>query len=206
MAFPPHLVALVLLAAVLATGVAMARRGPRGARTGATPQAVRLSQSQAPPPPATAAGGVFDLEHETRAVIDGRQGVGSRHFVQIRIAIQPDLGAAADPRAYRDVLADVLDSAFRKAPGGCVLVTGRRIGRWIEVAVSDDGPVLDNATHAVQLRHAQEHAALNGWLFSIQARPGYGTTVSLRLPAGTLPAVSPAGSTTASRNELVAAR
>jgi hypothetical protein len=155
--------------------------------------------------PTSVPSGVVDVEPEVRTVLSELEGLAARHFVALRIASQPGVTARAEPDAFRDALTDVIDGAIRSTPGGCVLITNRRLGGWSEVTVSDDGPVLDHATHAVQLRHAQESATLRGWLFSINARPGYGTSVSIRLPGGNSAIARPADAADEAQEELAQA-
>jgi hypothetical protein len=128
--------------------------------------------------------GVLDIAAETAAVIARFESLAAERFVALEVAVQPGLAVHADPRALREILGDLVACAIEQSPCGRVLLTAGRIGARVQIAVSDDGTESDRALRSSQLRPAERLAALQGAVLEVDARPGWGTTVALRLPAG----------------------
>lgn len=136
--------------------------------------------------------GIVDLESELRGIIGRLEPTARNNVTQLRYAFRQVGMAYVDTPALRDVLTTVIATAIRGCFGGQILLTARPLGRWIEITVTDDGPVRDDATRHVQLDEARTEAASRGWLFSTNTQTGYGTTVSIRLPAAeTAPQLEP---------------
>lgn len=126
---------------------------------------------------------LIDIETELRAIIGRLEPAARNNVTKLRHAFRHVGMAYVDTPTLRDVLTTITATAIRNSFGGQVLLTARPVGRWIEIAVTDDGPVRDDATRHVQLDDARSEAAARGWLFSTNTRTGFGTTVSIRLPA-----------------------
>lgn len=114
--------------------------------------------------------------------------------VGLATAMEPGLALRTDRAALHAALAAVLDQAISVAAGGQVLLTARRDGWVIELAVLDDGPGADPAGRHAALRAVDSAMALQGGSLEIAAIAGEGTTVRLRLPAPA-PAAAQVGAT-----------
>jgi signal transduction histidine kinase len=137
--------------------------------------------------------GLLDIETEARGVLRLLDGLAARQRVRLEIAIQPNLEVRADPRGFRQVLTDLVANAIGHAPGGKVLLGGKRHGGRIQIAVLDDGNGPDRALQESTLRPTQRIVALQGGTLEIHSHAGRGTMVLLRLPE---PPPAPAGHTT----------
>lgn len=124
----------------------------------------------------------IDVAAEVRAVLGRFDSRASRQFANFDTAMQPGLTARADPATFRQVLAELIGAAVRRAPCGQVLVVAGRQGDRVQISVSDDGMVLGrNATESA-LREVAALTALQGGTLDIDVRPGEGTTILMRLP------------------------
>jgi hypothetical protein len=88
-----------------------------------------------------------------------------------------------DARALREIVGDLVSHAIEQSPCGRVLLGAAHIGGRVQITVSDEAAHSDRALRASELRPAERLAALQGATLEIDARPGQGTTVVLRLPA-----------------------
>lgn len=176
-----------VLGVLLAGGIAVAiwRRSRRSLKRQGPP---RLP-AQFPLEQAALQHSVLHVAAEAAAVLQGLQNLATQQFVRLEMAIQPGLAMVGDQRAFRETLGELARSAIEQAPCGCVLLTAARVGCRVHVSVLDDGPGADTATRLTRLRHAQLLVALQGGSLEINARPGEGTTVIVRLP-GSDPGVS----------------
>ncbi len=180
----PYLVALA--PAILLIGLVCARLVFRWSPNIDSPLNVPAIRERAPNPGLSTPIGsadTVDIETELRAIIGRLEPAARNNVIKLRYAFRQAGMARVDTPALRDVVTTVISTAIRGCFGGQILVTARPLGRWIEIAVTDDGPVRDDSTRQVQLDVARVEAAARGWLFSMNARIGLGTTVSIRLPA-----------------------
>ena len=125
----------------------------------------------------------LDLAPELGQALRRAAPAAGRFGVGLESAVQPGLALQTDRRALRAALDCVLDQAMQAALGGKVLLTARRDGWVIELAVLDDGPGADAEVRRGALRPVDSAIALQGGSLEIAAVPGEGTTVRLRLPA-----------------------
>jgi len=144
------------------------------------------------PIPAFSVGGaagsdVCVVATEVLSALDRLAGFAARRFVAVDHAVHPALVAAMSPAVLREALTEVLADAIRSAAGGQVLVTGLRCGRRVVIAISDDGPIEEDARREIALRHVGELLARHGGALSIEYHHTDGATVTVRLP--TPPAV-----------------
>lgn len=144
---------------------------------------------------AARAGEILDVADEAGLVLRQSQDVAARQLSMLEMAIEPDLTVRADRRAFQDILGDVVHRAIEQSPCGRILLTAGRIGGFVHVAVSDDGPGTGGAIRLTRLRDAESLVTLQGGSIELDARPGEGTTVIVRLPAGrtSQDATDPAG-------------
>ncbi len=125
----------------------------------------------------------LDLAPELGRALRRAAPTAGRLRVVLASAVQSGLALPTDRRALRAALDGVLEQAMDAAPGGKVLLTARREGWVIEVAVLDDGAGVDPEARRGALRPAESALALQGGSLEIAAVAGEGTTVRLRLPA-----------------------
>ena len=97
---------------------------------------------------------------------------------------RPPVPVAAEEQAYRVAL-EALHNAVKHSGARQASVTIANLGDTVEVAVADNGagfdPTAIGSGH-LGLRTMRERAAQVGATLDLQARPGEGTTVRLRIP------------------------
>ena len=176
---PPLLLAVIMVT-VLVLALSLAHWTSRSAR---------LAAGTGEPPPAAPpfipgqaafSAESVDLGAELHVALEQRMALAARRFAVFKIVIQPQLLSHVDSGAVRAVLSDLIDGAMAHTGTGQVLVTAVRQGPRIQITVTDDGDGA--AMRAVDLRRAVELTALHGGSLDINARPGLGTAVTLRLP------------------------
>ena len=133
----------------------------------------------------TLTAGLLDVASATNAVFRQFESLAANRFVALEVAVQPNLAVRADPRAFQEILADLLQQAIEQSPCGRVLLGAGHVGGRVQITVSDEGAHADRGLRASRLRPAQRLAALQGATMDIDARKGQGTTVVLRLPTDT---------------------
>lgn len=88
--------------------------------------------------------------------------------------------------AYR-FIQEALMNAYRHAQGKGQAVSARRIGSWLELRVSDQGPGMpadldEHASKRMGLSGLRERVEVLGGRFGIETAPGRGTTLFALLP------------------------
>lgn len=180
----PYLVALA--PAILLMGLLCARLMFRWSRSaGVSDDFLTLREAAPAPRVRTPVGSsdAIDIEAELRAIIGRLEPTARANVTKLRYAFRQVGMANVDTLALRDILTSVIATAIHGCFNGQILLTARPLGRWIEIAVTDDGPVRDDANRHVLLDDARTEAASRGWLFAMNTQIGFGTTVSIRLPA-----------------------
>jgi len=142
--------------------------------------------------------GMPDLGAEASAVLRSCETLAAQRLVTLEVAVQPRLSVQADPRAVRQIIADLVAHAIEQAPCGHVLLGAARVGNRVQISVSDDGAGCDCVLQAGQLRAAERLAALQGAALEISPIAGQGTTVIVRLPAAAAHPLTAAGADPAS--------
>jgi len=127
-------------------------------------------------------GAMLDLSAEVRDVLERLSGDAAQSLVQLEMAVPPDLWVHTDALALRTVLAALAGRAVRQARGGMVLVSAVRQGGRVQIAVTDDGAGVPAPVQEAALREVAQLVALQGGTLEIDALPGVGTTVVVRLP------------------------
>ncbi|HEY1933898.1 MAG TPA: HAMP domain-containing sensor histidine kinase [Acetobacteraceae bacterium] len=128
-------------------------------------------------------GGMLDVTAEVRAVLARLAPLAASGFVQLEMAVQPELAVRADQRALGQALGDLVTHAIRHAPCGRVLVGGMRHGGRVQISVTDDGAGPPEAEQEAALRDAERLIALQGGTIQVETHPREGgSTVLLRLP------------------------
>jgi signal transduction histidine kinase len=103
-------------------------------------------------------------------------------WVRIELAIGVPMAVPANPSALRTALRDTMLTAINAAPGGQVLVTAATLGSQLHIRVTDDGQGTDQQLRETSMRQTGALIALRGGSIVVEARPGRGTSVTLRLP------------------------
>jgi len=113
--------------------------------------------------------------------------LAARSGINVTVTGPPErlpLAVGAEEQAYRVAL-EALHNAVKHSQASHVSVTIANLGDTIEVAVADNGagfnPAATSPGH-LGLRTMRERASQIGATLELQARPGEGTTVRLRIP------------------------
>lgn len=121
-----------------------------------------------------------------RAVVAEAAGTGAgTPVIEVEPAILPPLPAEVELAAYR-IAVEAVTNARRHANGATrCTVSLQADGRWLRVAVADDGPGLaPDAPAGVGLASMRERAREIGGALTVAAVPGGGTMVVATLPLG----------------------
>ena len=124
----------------------------------------------------------LELAPLAKTVVARVEPVAREHFVRISLAIPPGLTLRADSRILGTALRETLLTAIQAATGGQVLISARVLGTQLHVHVTDDGADARQAMRESLARETGGRIALCGGSILVEARPGHGTTVTLRLP------------------------
>jgi signal transduction histidine kinase len=124
----------------------------------------------------------LDLSVMLRSVGASLESLARSRFAKILLAVNPGYMVRADRSALQMTLSETIATAVRAAPGGQVLISVRQLGPQLNVLITDDGADADQKLRESMVRGAGELLALQGGTISVEARPGRGTTVTLRLP------------------------
>ena len=184
MSLVPYLVALapaILLIGLLSTRLALRRASPSQAPDAKPAMREPTAYPRSNTPPGSTE--TVDIEAELRAIIGRLEPAARANLTNLRYAFRQAGLVRVDAAVLHDVLTTIVATAIRSRYGGQVLLTARPLGRWVEIAVTDDGPIRRRASHHEQLDDARMEAASHGWLFTADIQPDFGTTVSIRLPA-----------------------
>jgi hypothetical protein len=149
------------------------------------------------PAPATAASeaaarlplgnGLLLVAQAARAAFARVRPEARQRLVRLEMAVPDDLLVRLDAEAFDRILSTLLVAAIRAAPAGRVLLTARRLGGRVEVAVAGDGGTADRDSLVADLRPADELLALHGGTLEVQCIAGAGAIFVARLlePQGT---------------------
>jgi signal transduction histidine kinase len=143
----------------------------------------------------------IDIAAAIREAASWIEALTRAHAIQIDLAVSPSSTVHADPRALDMALRRTMLAAIQAAPEGRLLVTTQMLGRQLHIRVTDDGPGVDQQVREARLRGAEAVIALQGGSIGVDARPGHGTTVTIRLP---LPACVGNGASDAARDPIPA--
>jgi hypothetical protein len=122
--------------------------------------------------------------------------------VEVRVALHAEAGMVhADPHQLEQVLMNVVVNARDAMPGGGkLLIETARVGRYVMLAVSDNGEGMDEPTRrqifepffttkgvgqgtGLGLSMVQGIVAQSGGYINVYSEPGQGTTFKIYLPA-----------------------
>ena len=144
----------------------------------------RVSMSQTGPYATAETGGAdpVDLEAALREAVIAVDSVARSRWVRIEVAAGAPMAVPVNPSALRTALRDTMLTAINAAPGGQVLVTAATLGRQLHIRITDDGPGTDQGVRETSMRQTEALIALQGGSIAVEARPGRGTTVTMRLP------------------------
>jgi signal transduction histidine kinase len=102
--------------------------------------------------------------------------------VRMQLAVGAAMIVPLHPSVLRMALRDTMLAAIDAAPGGHVLITAATLGRQLHIGIIDDGPGIDQQAREISMRQTETLIALQGGSIAIEARPGRGTAVTIRLP------------------------
>ncbi len=170
------LAAVVVTPFILACWAAMLRwdqiRPPAPAvlAPGTGPRATRLEAK------------ALDLPLVMREVADAVEPLAKARATRIRLAVSPGRTVWADRDYLSRALRELVETAVHASPGGQVLISAMPLGTELNIAVTDDARNVDLATRESMARDAGDLIAMQGGRMAIEARAGFGTTVTVRLP------------------------
>ena len=176
----------IALSLLILSGIVVCAAVFAGARRGVDAMPVPAAMPPSEPRSALAlspfAAALLPVDAAVQDVLGAHAAAARSRRVRLEFAVQPDLAVRADPRVLRELLGDLVSQAIRRAPCGRVLVGAMRHGGRVQISVSDDGAAVAAELHAAALRDTRQLAALQGGTLDIEAYPGQGSTVVLRLP------------------------
>jgi signal transduction histidine kinase len=123
-----------------------------------------------------------DLEAAVRKVAAALDSLARANWVRIDLALSAAMTVRVDPGALGMALQETMLTAIHAAAGGQVLVTTVTLGSQLHIRVTDDGLGADQQDREMLTRRAESLIALQGGSIVVEARPGRGTTVTVRLP------------------------
>jgi two-component system, cell cycle sensor histidine kinase PleC len=166
---------------ILATWIAFMHRRRVAARPG-TGQYAAVGAGGLNPGDACFAAATVDLEAALRKAAEAANSSARLGWVRIDLALGAAMMVPVDPTAFGMVLCETMLTAIRAAPGGQVLVTTATLGSQLHIRVTDDGAGADQWLRETAMRQTEALIALQGGSIAVDARPGRGTTVTIRLP------------------------
>jgi len=128
------------------------------------------------------AGAGADLETALRDALVAVESVARLRWVRIELAVGSTMTVPVNPGTLGMALRDTMLTAIGAAPGGQVLVTAAGLGSQLHIRVTDDGPGTDQRLREASMRQTGALVALQGGSIAVEAHPGRGTTVTIRLP------------------------
>ncbi len=148
---------------------------------------------------------IDDFAGFVRACVESVARRHAREPVALSLEIEPELPrVTADRQQLETVLSNVVQNAYEAVKGsGAIRVSARgeasEAGRRVAIAVSDTGPGMDEATLerafvpffttkerglGLGLALCERLTRAQGGSIELRSKPGEGTSVSIRLPAG----------------------
>ena len=118
---------------------------------------------------------------------------------EVELDVTPDLVAAGSAGETAEALRQLVDYAYRRAPGSPMTLRGERDGEWVVLRVEDRGPTMPRQLRrtvtepesrwapgreeAIGLRVAARLMRGQGGDLWVEARPGGGSSFGICLPA-----------------------
>ncbi len=125
--------------------------------------------------------GLLAVAQAARAALARVRPEARQRLVRLEMAVPDDLVVRLDAEAFDRILTNLLVTAIRAAPTGRVLLTARRLGGRVEVAVAGDGEATDRDSLVADLRPADELLALHGGTLEVQCIADAGAIFVARL-------------------------
>jgi len=168
---------------ILAAWIAFVHRQRAAMGQRATPDAT--SERSPDDPVDTCIGGAaVDLEAALRQIIISVNSAARLRSGRIELAVGAGLPLTVqiNPSALWTALLATMLAGINAAPGGQVLVTAATFGSQLHIGITDDGQGTDQCLRETSMRQAEALIALQGGSIAVEARPGRGTTVTIRIP------------------------
>lgn len=105
--------------------------------------------------------------------------------IQADVAVSPGLLVRMRVAALADLVEELLVVAIHAAPASRLLLTASARGDQVEISTTDDLPGADPGLRAASVRGLMQRASSDGGSLHIDVRADEGTTMTLRLAAGT---------------------
>ncbi len=128
------------------------------------------------------ADGRLDVATEARTVMGLFAELATQRGVRMEIAVDPALTVRMEQHQFHELLGAVLTHAIHAGSGHVLLGAMRHAGR-VQIAVIDEGSGINREQQVTDLRQAARLAAMQGATLEVDARPGEGTTILLRILA-----------------------
>ncbi len=106
------------------------------------------------------------------------------HSVQADIAVAPGLLVRMRMEALAELIEELLAAAVHAAPASRLLLTASMRGDHVEISTIDDVPGADSETRTASVRGLIQRVSIRGGSLHVMVRPDEGTTMTLRLAAG----------------------
>ncbi len=123
-----------------------------------------------------------DVDAALREIAAAAIQVARPRWVRIDLALEAAMTLPLDPGVLKVAVRDTISAAIHAAPGGQVLVAAVILGSQLHIRVTDDGAGVDQRLREAAMRQTQALIAMQGGSVAVEARPGRGTTVTIRLP------------------------
>jgi signal transduction histidine kinase len=176
----PEVATLEFPARILMSARWIRRRLLANPRVAVAPTPARHAPA-APLPLSTA---LLDVATEAQTVMSLFAELAAWRGVRLEFAAEPGLVVRMAQDQFHELLGAVLTHAIHAGCGHVLLGAMRHAGR-VQIAIIDEGSGTDREQQEADLRSAARLAALQGATLEVDARPGEGTTILLRLLAPT---------------------
>jgi signal transduction histidine kinase len=123
-----------------------------------------------------------DLDAALREAAAAVEPVACSRGVRMELAVGAAMIVPVHASVLRMALRNTMLAAIDAAPGGQVLITAASLGRQLYIGIIDDGRGIDQQAREISMRQTETLIALQGGSIAIEARPGRGTVVTIRLP------------------------
>lgn len=128
---------------------------------------------------------VSDAADIIRRTAHGMVPAIERQRVTLDLAAEPGQFVRMRPGVLAALVEDLIALGLHAAVGGHLLLTAVRSGSRIDIVLSDDQAVDGVSLRQSQARDLAQRVALHGGALAIVAKPGLGTTMTLKLTAAT---------------------
>jgi signal transduction histidine kinase len=166
---------------ILAAWIAFRRQHRASTGQGAMPDATGEA-GLADPVDIRIASAAADLEAALRQAVESVAAAARSRWVRLELAVAMRMTVPMSPGVLQTALRDTLLTVIDAVPGGQVLVTAATFGSHLHICITDDGPGKDQQVREASMRQTEASIALQGGSIIVEAQPGRGTSILIRLP------------------------